>query len=216
MSFTRRQSVKQHFSVPRFGFGGSHGFSGKTIFVIFVYMSLVYTCATVFALASSDYYGVAPEGMAIYVDGWVYADEYGNVNSKSDIGDVDGGWNLNKMGEDVSHLNYSSSKDAGETEIDDDLIVQFWKWLTSPVAVVVDTLGGWGESIWAFFGVIWSGFGMAMSLLTFGLTSPVAFPWFLSWIPFMMVLPVWLCIIYAMIPVATATINAIGNLIPFT
>lgn len=77
-------------------------------------------------------------------------------------------------------------------------------------------LGNAIESVQSFFGSIIDAFGFIISILTFNFYPAVPLPAILAWIPFFMVLPVWIYIALLLAPFAIAAINAIGNLIPFT
>lgn len=64
------------------------------------------------------------------------------------------------------------------------------------------------------FGAVGSGFGLMFDLLTFNILSPVEIPVWLTWIPFLLVFPVWVAVIIWLLPVIIKLIGAIGNWIP--
>jgi len=79
----------------------------------------------------------------------------------------------------------------------------------------------WLDSIGAFFGSIVDAFSYIIGLLTFNivgssLSDGSTVPAVLSFVPLLMVLPVWIAVIYWIAPYAIKAIQAIGNWIPFT
>lgn len=76
--------------------------------------------------------------------------------------------------------------------------------------------GDWLGSIGRFFGSITDAWGFVIGLATMNFYPSIALPLELTWIPFFMMLPVWIYLGWLLAPFAIAAINAIGNLIPFT
>lgn len=74
----------------------------------------------------------------------------------------------------------------------------------------------WTDAVGNFFGAIWNGIGYLINLLTFNIINPVTLPTWLTWVPFIMVLPVWIMVFYWLFPYLIDIIKAIGNLTPFT
>lgn len=167
----------------RFSFSGGHGLSAHSVLVLFIYMSLIYSCVSVFACAVTG-----SDVTTLYLDGWIESSSADpDLNTyNGHIGDLEGGWETGTN--DLPVLNEET----------------------------IDGSMDWWNSIQTFFDTIIKGFTFLINFLSFGIVCPVAFPWWLSWIPFMLVLPVWLAVIYMLLPHAIAMINAIGNLIPFT
>ena len=79
----------------------------------------------------------------------------------------------------------------------------------------------WMSSIGEFFGAIVDAFGYLWNLLSFNITNTelsdgTHLPPVMTWLPALMVLPVWLAVIYWLMPYAIKAMEAIGSWIPFT
>lgn len=209
----------------------------KTVIILIVYMILVYTSVHVYTAASTEF---VPGGSQASLLNDTTPDSQGvnsimfhNYSSTSrayrfsvlntTYGEYQGfkhrfpGGNWNPMNW-VATMRHEWLNDAGEYHHMTDL--EFLEYVngnyTGPAR-------NWWEQVMSFFGTVWDGFGYAINLLFFNIandnlvmTDGSTLPSYLTWLPMIMVLPVWIIVTYGLLPYAIRMINAIGNLIPFT
>jgi hypothetical protein len=84
---------------------------------------------------------------------------------------------------------------------------------------IIDTDVEWWEAIYSFFDTIGQAIGYFFSLLIFNVHNVTLedgsyLPFYLTWIPLFMVLPVWITVTYMLFPYLIKLLHAIAEVIP--
>jgi hypothetical protein len=229
----RKKAQKPQKRHMRFRFTQKSNPRIATIATVLIYMILVYTCVHAFTLTAyaSDEFEIGGERQDLFETGENELDEFNSGlvllcsndsmtwSDRFDyLNNTYGayiGLHLTANWLDTGYYHVWRDENDIETKIID------WKFdLYKAGKLGYDDIS-FQEGAGKVLGAIWNSIGRAIGLLTFNIGNPVlsngeVLPYYVTWLPLMMVLIPWLFIIYWLLPYAIDLLKAIGGLIPFT
>jgi len=203
------------------------GTSAKTLFVLFIYMILLSSTTFVFQSAYADY-----ERFEQGITGVMSGDS--SVSTDYDYGiperhfghDYDDSLTAQQI-ERLKLLNEVQEMEdlhGGKPRLQSLYGIPFWDVMMYPDGTIIgmdkyneyypyENEDNWWEGVKQFFGTIVDTFAYMINYLTFNFQAGVELPIVISWLPFMMALPVWIYIGLLVAPYAIEALKSIAQVI---
>jgi len=206
------------------------GTSAKTLFVLFIYMVLLSTTTFVFQSAYADY-----SEFEVGVVGVISSDRNDGIDYGMPESHFGHNYEDSIVMSDIDRDRLESRRVQMETEHGgvpvpvESAYVYDWYMYPDGHMIYVDEYNElygfdekqtWLDGVTQFFGTIIDTFAYMINFLTFNFQAGVPLPFVISWLPFLMAVPVWIYIGLLVAPYAIEALKAISQLldafIPFT